>query len=244
MSGREIMREQTADDPASACIRGVRISMPIAISSGILGIAYGAMSNALGMPIDVALASSLLIFTGAAQFSVLMSLDGDAGISTLFVSILVSLRLFLMAGSLGGHFRGLPLSRQLAALPLVSDGSWATAIAEPDGARFRWHVFMAAGVSIVSLWTLGTAVGHLASGMLPGASVEALMASGTIFLALLLLVVTKGMAWSLSSAPWLLSLVTAGIASGHMMPLYATLLGFTVGGMTTLVAIGRRGAGA
>lgn len=207
---------------------GVTSSYAIAVSSGVLGIAYGAVAEGAGMSFPTTVAASLLVFTGAAQFSVIGLIGPNAPLSALVLSILVSLRLFLMAASLVGHFRALPISRQLLALPLVSDGSWATAMKSTGQDRHRWLVFMAAGVSIVALWTSGSAIGHAAAAQLPDTVVHSLVMAGPVFLSLLLITITRNMDGR-SLWPWLVALGAAALVSKVLPSLPATLVGFAFG---------------
>jgi len=225
----------TASNGKTAALRrGVAQSMSIALSTGLLGLAYGASAKSIGMSLGESVLASALIFTGAAQFAVLPLMEAAAApLAVGLVAALVSLRLFLMAGSLGSGFRSLPVVPQIAALPLISDGSWTVAMGEPDP-RARYLAFVAAGLWIVSNWTVGTALGHAGAAWLPLAMLDALRASGTVFLAILLVAITRTVAAS-RVGHWLVAgLVSAAVSLA--VPLsWAFLIGFAAGSVMVLV---------
>src|SRR3954464_13074214 len=85
---------------------GFRKATPLAISSGLFGILYGAACASLGISPELAALSCILVFSGAVQFAVLGLLGEPFSVSTIAVSsLLICNRLFLMGASIADHLR-------------------------------------------------------------------------------------------------------------------------------------------
>lgn len=220
----------------TSILRGIAQSTSIAVSSGILGLAYGASAKSVGISWVESVLASALIFTGAAQFAVLPLIEAAVAPTTIaLVAALVSLRLFLMAGSIAASFKGLSRLAQIAAIPFVSDGSWAVAMSETDP-RARFIAFVSAGMWIVFNWIVGTGTGHAFAGLLPINILEAVRLSGTVFLAILLIAVTRNVA-SARVAHWAIAGMTTAVASLVVPVSIAFVIGFGVGALLVVLSV-------
>jgi len=200
---------------------GVRRATPLALSSGMFGILYGASCASLGISPEMAALSCLLVFSGAAQFAALGMLAEPVSYSAIAVSgLLICNRLALMGASIADHVRDRPLYRRIVGMTVLTDGAWAATVAENKPVD-RFAFFIAAGLWILTLWTGGALVGALAATDLPLDAIQALRFAGVLFLALLLLLVVRNTA--MGHLPWAAAAL-ASFAASQALPLPAAFL--------------------
>jgi len=216
------------DNFVGAAARGLRLAASIAISTAILGLAYGASVRSLQLDIDWAIFSSGLVFTGAAQFALLPFLGAGATLWTaVLVTFLVSLRLILMGGSISIEMRGMPVWQQIISIPLISDGSWLVAMAEKGGSGL-FPAYFASGVFILSSWILGTWTGFVVADDLPMSVLAASFSAGNVFLFVLLLAVSQGTP-GIRVPDWAASGLVAAVTSLILPVSVAFVVGVAVG---------------
>ncbi|OLD50524.1 MAG: branched-chain amino acid ABC transporter permease, partial [Actinobacteria bacterium 13_1_40CM_2_65_8] len=144
----------------------VRDALGIGIASGAYALSFGAISTTAGLTLLQTVALSLLMFTGASQFAMvgLIGAGGSvwAGAATAALlgtrNALYGMRLSSLLGNRG-------LKRALAA-DFVLDETTAMAIARDSAPESRF-AFWATGISVFTLWNLGTLIGALATHALP-----------------------------------------------------------------------------
>lgn len=144
----------------------IRDALGIGIATGAYALSFGAISVTAGLSIVQTCALSLLMFTGASQFAFVGVIGSGgsvwAGAATAALlgsrNALYAVRLSALLGERG--------PRRFAAAQLVIDESTAMAIARDDRAESRF-AFWATGLSVFTLWNLGTLVGALATHALP-----------------------------------------------------------------------------
>jgi 4-azaleucine resistance transporter AzlC len=202
---------------------GVQRATPLAISSGLFGVLYGAACASLGISPSLAALSCILVFSGAVQFAVLTMVAEPFSTMTIAVSsLLICNRLLLMGVSIADHLRERSWAARLLSMLVLTDGAWAATISEKAPVdRFVYFVF--AGIWILVLWVMGTLLGALMASQLEPQLIAALRFAGVLFLALLLLLVTKST--SAGHAPWIVSALTS-MGASHVLPLP---LGFLIG---------------
>jgi predicted branched-subunit amino acid permease len=218
----------TAALSAAASMRlGFRKATPLAVSSGLFGILYGAACASLGIsPVSAAL-SCVLVFSGAVQFAILGMLGDPFSASTIAVSsLLICNRLFLMGVSIADHLRGRPWLARLLSMLVLTDGAWAATTAERSSVD-RFSFFVSAGLWILALWVLGTVSGSLIAGRLEPDLIVALRFAGILFLALLLLMVVKSTA--MGHWPWIAAASTSLLGSRYLPMPMAFLIGVLLG---------------
>ena len=133
---------------------GFRKATPLAISSGLFGILYGAACASLGISPLWAALSCILVFSGAVQFAVLGMLGEPFSVSTIAVSsLLICNRLFLMGASIADHLRDRSWLARLLSMFVLTDGAWAATTAERSAVD-RFFFFVTAGLWILALWVL------------------------------------------------------------------------------------------
>lgn len=206
---------------------GVRRATPLAVSSGLFGLLYGAACTSLGISPALAALSCLLVFSGAVQFAVLGMLAEPFSASAIAVaSLLICNRLFLMGVSIADHIRARSWAARLLSMMILTDGAWAATIAEKAPVD-RFVYFVAAGAWILVLWVTGTLFGAILAGQFEPQTIAALRFAGVLFLGLLLLLVVKNT--SMGHAPWIASAL-ASLAASRLAPLpLAFLIGVTIG---------------
>lgn len=221
---------------------GARRATPLAVSSGLFGILYGAACASLGISPVLAALSCVLVFSGAVQFAALGLLAEPFSAMTVAVSsLLICNRLFLMGVSIADSLGGRPWGPRLLSMLVLTDGAWAATISEKAPVD-RFVFFVAAGLWILLLWVLGTVLGALIAGQLERDMIAALRFSGVLFLALLLLLVVKNTA--MGHAPWIVSALASMVAS-QVLPLpVAFLVGVVVGASVAWFGASRRPADA
>lgn len=166
--------------------RGIaRDALGIGIASGAYAISFGAISTASGLSLLQTCALSVLMFTGASQFA-LVGVVGGGG------SVWAGAAAAVLLGSRNALY-GLRLSsllgvrgwRRVAASQFVIDETTAMAIARDDPALSRF-AFWATGLTLFTLWNLGTLAGALATHAISNPKVFGLDAAPpAAFLALL-----------------------------------------------------------
>jgi 4-azaleucine resistance transporter AzlC len=213
--------------PGESTRLGFRKATPLAISSGLFGILYGAACASLGVSPPLPALSCILVFSGAVQFAVLGMLGEPFSLSTIAVSsLLICNRLFLMGASIADHFRDRCWRARLVSMFVLTDGAWAATAAQRSAAD-RFFFFVGAGVWILALWVLGTVSGGLIASRLEPDLIVALRFSGVLFLALLLLMVVKSTAmghWS-----WIAAASTSLVGSRYLPMPMAFLMGLLFG---------------
>src|SRR3954447_5671947 len=204
--------------PAASARLGFRKATPLAISSGLFGILYGAACASLGISPLLAALSCILVFSGAVQFAILGMLGEPFSVSTIAVSsLLICNRLFLMGASIADHLRGRGWLARLLSMLVLTDGAWAATTAERSAVD-RLVFFVSAGLWILALWVSGTVAGGLIAARLESDLVVALRFAGTLFLTLLLLMVVKSTA--MGHWPWIAAASTSLLGSRYFpMPL-------------------------
>src|SRR3954463_8368461 len=206
---------------------GFRKATPLAISSGLFGILYGAACASLGISRQWAALSCILVFSGAVQFAILGMLGDPFSVSTIAVSsLLICNRLFLMGASIADHLRDRTWVARLLSMLVLTDGAWAATTAERSAVD-RFSFFVSAGVWILALWVSGTVAGGLIAGRLEPDLVVALRFAGILFLTLLLLMVVKSTA--MGHWPWIAAASTSLLGSRYFPIPLAFLTGVLAG---------------
>lgn len=128
---------------------------------GVFGIVFGVGAVGAGGSVLQACAMSLLVFTGASQFTAVSVVDsGGTTWSALGSAMLLAARNGVYGLVMAAHLRG-GLGRRLVAAQLTIDESTAMATSQSDPAHRR-IAFWITGGSVYLFWNLGTLVGAVA----------------------------------------------------------------------------------
>ncbi|WP_369070332.1 AzlC family ABC transporter permease [Kineococcus terrestris] len=136
----------------------VRDALLVAVASGVVGVAFGAVATSTGLPWWLVLLSSLVVFGGASQFLLVALLASGAGVvAAVLAALVVNVRFLPLSFAVAGS---LPRGRaRWLALHLVTDETVAFA-----RARGGASAFTLLGVAQFACWNVGTLAGVLAAG--------------------------------------------------------------------------------
>ena len=136
-------------------------SLTIGIAAGVFAIAFGVGAVSAGGSVLQTCVMSLLVFTGASQFSAVSVVDsGGSTASALGGAMLLAARNGVYGLTMARHIDG-SLARRLVAAQLTIDESTAMATAQDDPDARR-AAFWITGCAIFVCWNLGTLIGALA----------------------------------------------------------------------------------
>ncbi|HEY5663990.1 MAG TPA: AzlC family ABC transporter permease [Ilumatobacter sp.] len=139
----------------------VSASITLGAVVGVFGVVFGVGAVAAGGSVLQTCAMSLLVFTGASQFTaVSVVAGGGTRASALSSALLLAARNGVYGLTMARHLQG-SLARRLVAAQLTIDESTAMATIQPDR-RSRVTAFWVTGSSVYLFWNLGTLVGALA----------------------------------------------------------------------------------
>ncbi|MEU2283866.1 AzlC family ABC transporter permease [Streptomyces sp. NPDC013178] len=139
----------------------IRDSSLVWLASGVVGVSFGAISVAGGLPVWVPVAMSLVVYAGSAQFSAVgVLLAGGGPFAAAATGLLLNTRtaaFSLAVADLLGPGR----AARLLGAHLVTDETVAFALAQPDPARRR-AAFWISGLGLFAVWNAGVLAGALA----------------------------------------------------------------------------------
>jgi predicted branched-subunit amino acid permease len=147
---------------ADAGVRaGARTAIPYAVATGLVGISFGILARPV-MGAAAAIAMSVIVFAGAAQFAALAVLSAGGGaVAAIAAGILLNLRFLPMGIAIAPSLSAGRLGRALRGQALV-DASWA--LANRGSGRFDIPFLLGATALQYPAWVLGTVAGVLGSG--------------------------------------------------------------------------------
>jgi 4-azaleucine resistance transporter AzlC len=139
----------------------VTASLTLALAVGVFAVSFGVGAVSAGASVAQTCAMSLLVFTGASQFSAVsvIGAGGSTG-SALGGALLLAARNGVYGLTMARRLDG-SLGRRLIAAQLTVDESTAMSAAQPDLDRQR-AAFWITGLSQYVFWNVGTLLGALA----------------------------------------------------------------------------------
>ena len=138
----------------------VRAGITLGAATGVFAVAFGVGAVAAGASVWQTCAMSLLVFTGASQFTAVSVIAGGGSVgSALGSALLLSARNGVYGLAMSRHLRG-RLGTRLLAAQVTLDESTAMAMAQDDDVA-RTAAFWITGLSVYVFWNLGTLVGAL-----------------------------------------------------------------------------------
>ncbi|MFI6565428.1 AzlC family ABC transporter permease [Streptomyces sp. NPDC050534] len=139
----------------------VRDSSLVWVAGGIVGVSFGAISVAGGLPVWVPVVMSLVVYAGSAQFSAVgVLLAGGGPLAAAATGLLLNVRTAafgLAVADVVGRGR---VARLLGA-HLVTDETVAFTLAQSDPVRRR-AAFWISGLGLFVVWNVGVLAGALA----------------------------------------------------------------------------------
>jgi 4-azaleucine resistance transporter AzlC len=133
----------------------------VCLADGVVGVSYGVVTVASGLPIWAPMALSVLVFAGASQFLfVAVVASGGNPVAAVAAGLLVNARLLPFGFAVGDVLgRGWP--RRLLGSHLVIDETVAFTLAQPEADRRR-AAFWTCGLGLFTCWNLGVLIGAFA----------------------------------------------------------------------------------
>jgi 4-azaleucine resistance transporter AzlC len=146
---------------------GARAGVPFAFAGLLLSASFGVVARQAGLSDAAAIAMSLFVFAGSAQFAAvaIIGAGGSLG-AALVAAALMNSRFLAMGIALAPSLPG-GLLRRAAQGQTIVDASWAMALRE-DGSFDRHFLFGATAPQYLA-WGLGTVIGVLAHGVIGNA---------------------------------------------------------------------------
>ncbi|MEM7683410.1 MAG: AzlC family ABC transporter permease [Pseudomonadota bacterium] len=215
----------------SGVVRGARRLAPLAVFMTPLGMAYGVAAIESGMSSAHAIASSILVYSAAAQFTAVDFWGPDISLLALFlVTLAVSARHVIMGAALSPWVNQLDAKRRILGAAFLSDPNFAYAHTALKQNENDVGVLVGAGAITWSTWVLGTAVGAIAGAQLGDPRTYGIDVLMPVYFAAL---VVPGL---LSDTRWVFAVVAAlvAVASQPFVPtgwniILAALAGGVVG---------------
>ncbi|MGP3923384.1 AzlC family ABC transporter permease [Streptomyces sp. 8N616] len=133
----------------------------VCLADGVIGISFGAIAVAGGLPVWLPVVMSLVVFAGAAQFSAVgILLAGGGPVAAVAAALPLNTRIvpFSLAVT---DVLGKGRSSRLFGAHLITDETAAFALAQPDPAR-RKAAFWISGLGLFVTWNICVLAGALA----------------------------------------------------------------------------------
>ncbi|BBC35755.1 hypothetical protein SGFS_070490 [Streptomyces graminofaciens] len=144
----------------------VRDSSLVWLAAGVVGVSFGAISVAGGLPVWVPVVMSLVVYAGSAQFSAVgVLLAGGGPVAAAATGLMLNTRTAAFSLAVG-DILGPGRAARLLGAHLVTDETVAFALAQRDPARRR-AAFWVSGIGLFTVWNvcvLGGAIGGSALG--------------------------------------------------------------------------------
>ncbi len=212
---------------------GMRMSVPLALSTLAFGLAFGALARETGLGFAEALLMSALVWAGTAQFAALEI--GAAALPMLpvvAVTLAVNSRYMLLSAALRPWLSGLGTIKDYGVLALVADGNWALAMREFSAGRVDAGILVGSGALMYIAWLGGTGWGHVLGATIANPERWGLDFVATAFFVTILMAMEEGRA---SILPWTIAGVSATLTAlllpGHWYLLVGALAGSLAGAL-------------
>jgi 4-azaleucine resistance transporter AzlC len=135
----------------------VRDILTVVIASGFVGISYGAIAVAAGIPAWAVVAFSIFVFAGGSQFLAVSLVAAGSPVAAILGGLLLNAR-HLPFGLTVADALGSSRPRRLIGSHLMVDEGVAFALAQPDLPRRR-AAYWITGIGIFVCWQTGTLIG-------------------------------------------------------------------------------------
>lgn len=191
--------------------------LPAALAIAVFGVLYGAAARPLIGP-ELTILSSVIIFSGATQFSIIALLAAGATAPALLATAaILNVRHLVMGAVLRPHLGQSRVKRAMLAWFLLDESFGFTVLAaervEPGAQRtaVAEHTLLITGLCCYLAWLIGTALGILGAGV-PGLDGVAEAVFPVLFIALAALTATTlGMAGRAAAAALITALISLAL---------------------------------
>lgn len=135
----------------------VRDILTVVAATGFVGISYGAIATATGIPAWAVVAFSVFVFAGGSQFLAVSLVAAGSPIAAVIGGLMLNAR-HLPFGLTISDAVGRSWWRRLVGSHVMVDEAVAFALAQPDGQRRR-AAYWFTGIGIFLVWQTGTLIG-------------------------------------------------------------------------------------
>ncbi|MER7273559.1 AzlC family ABC transporter permease [Dactylosporangium sp. NPDC000244] len=148
---RSILRtDPIARDVAALCAAGV-----------VVGLSFGAIASAAGVPLSQIIAMNAFVYAGGAQFlAVGMAGAGATAAAIVLAGLLLNVRHLPFGLAIGNEVLGARRGARLLGSHLMTDESVAFALAQSDPARRR-RAYWLTGICLFLTWNVAAAAGAI-----------------------------------------------------------------------------------
>lgn len=209
--------------------QGMKAAIPIWIAFVPSSLAWGIAAQAHGMRFGEIVLMSAWVYSGPAQFAVLVPLaEGKSSLQVLVAGFLMNLRFLPMSAALAPYFHGVNRLTLLLSSHVVSASSFIvpylqfqkelqdagdSGLTETKAGYGNLAFFLGVGLSSFSVWVIGSAFGYTVALGFPSGFEEALKFILPGYFAGLLVVEMRGWAMPVVCVAALLSAVPGALAS-------------------------------
>ena len=227
--------------PRSEFFSGIKAQLPILLGTSPFGMIYGILATGAGLPTEVALGMSMIVFAGSAQFmAAQLFASGTPGIVIVLTTFVVNLRHMLYSASVAPYVRHLSRGWKWLLAFLLTDEAYAVTIthyrqedALPAEETPQHWFFLGAGLTLWVSWQISTAVGVLVGAQLP----QSWSLDFTLALTFIALLIP-----TLTDRPAILAALVAGMTAllAHGLPYNLGLIAAMIAGIVAALAAERQ----
>ncbi|TVQ14306.1 MAG: branched-chain amino acid ABC transporter permease [Leptolyngbya sp. DLM2.Bin27] len=218
--------------PRQEVLRGMRDMVPLVVGATPFGLIFGTLAASSNLSAGAAVAMSVLVFAGSAQFvSLGLLAAGTAVPLVILTTFVVNLRHLLYAVTLMPHLQGLDPKWKLLFSFWLTDESFAVGIGrynQPDQSPHKHWYLLGANALMYGNWVLCTVLGVTLGQQLPNAAALGLdFAMVVTFIGLVVPYLT--------TRPMLLATAVAGLVAlaAHGLPHQLGLFLAAIAGLIT-----------
>ena len=229
-------------------VEGMRRTLPVTLYVAPMGFAFGAAATQGGMSVEATLLISAVMCSGSAQFAALAvySSLGVAVIPMLLAAFTLNARHILLGAAISPWMNKVSFSRQVAAVIVLSEPTWALVIRMHDVEGVRNPARLAGalasgGIAMWACWIAGTAFGAIL-----GSDFGDLSRFGLDLLVIAFFASLAAAFWRSPRQdllPWIAAGAAAILAERVLPPGWHILAGGIVGGLVGLLLPYITGAG-
>jgi 4-azaleucine resistance transporter AzlC len=206
--------------------------LPLALGNVPFGLAYGVAARQAGLDPLPAMALSVLVFAGSAQFiGVGMIGAGAGGLAVVATTLVVNLRHLLFGAAVAPALRGLPAGLRAALAFGLTDETFAVS----QGALRKgagWPHLAGSELALFGIWQAACLAGVLAGqAFADPASLGFDLVFPLAMLAVLLASTSTRSGWAAAAVGGLLALAVSVVVPGHGYVLAAGVIGGLAGAL-------------
>ncbi len=157
--------------PLSVAVAGLRDTIPLTVGTTPFAIIFGTLVVSAGMPPEAALALSIFVFAGSAQFISITLIGGGAALPVIWLTtFVVNLRHALYSATVQPVTKSWPFPWRVLGAFWLTDECFAVfeRRMQTTGAEDSLPYYLGSAVSFYLNWVTWTAVGAYLGNLIPG----------------------------------------------------------------------------